>query len=337
MSWIHHLALRGRLSDRLTRRAVRRRTLARPDRAEKDAIPPADGRSGLLEQTRVPTLWSPGTAPRSVPDEMARLVLHDHGLEAAAHWPIWAKDLAAAEKEMLGLIAERAALRPDQRVLVVAGRRDAVGSYLTEQLGGEAVVVWTSHQEDAQRIGDDAGRRGLGEMEIRAGKLVETVEEAGFDRIVAIESLPPDADPRAFLGDLASRLRPGGRLFLQLACHRRYAYTLSRVEARWLDLEADVLVPATDLGPRLTPNLVLHHHWELSGEHYERTFRARRRQLEERRSEIADAMAPALGNAAARRTLDRWRLSLLARETMFGTRGGQEWWISHYALDHPLP
>lgn len=336
MSWIHHLALRGRLSDRLTRRAVRRRALARPDRAEKEAVAPADGRSTLLEQTQVPALWGPGTAPRSVPDEMTRLVLGDHGLEAAAHWPIWAKDLATAKKEMLGLIAERAAVRPDQRVLVVAGRRDAVGSYLAEELSVD-VVVWTPHREDAQRIGGGDGRRGLGEMEIRAGRLLDTVEETGFDRIVAIESLPPDADPRAFLGDLASRLRPGGRLFLQLACHRRYDYTLSRVEARWLDLEADILVPATDLAPRLTPNLVLHHHWELSGEHYERTFRAWRRRLEERRSELVAVMAPALGDAVARRTLDHWRLSLLARETTFGARGGQEWWISHYALDRPLP
>ena len=267
---------------------------------------------------------------------MARLVLGDHGLEAAAHWPIWAKDLTAAEEEMLGLIAERATVRRDQRILVVAGRRDATGPYLAEELNVE-VVVWTPRREDARRIGEDAGRRGLGEMEIRSGQLLEAVEEAGFDRIVAIESLPPEADPRAFLGDLATRLRPGGRLLLQLACHRRHDYALSRAEARWLDLEAGVLVPATDLAPRLTPDLVLHHHWELSGEHYERTFRAWRQRLEERRPELVPAMAPALGEAAARRELDRWRLSLLARETTFGTRGGQEWWISHYALDRPLP
>ena len=161
-----------------------------------------------------------------------------------------------------------------------------------------------------------------------------TIEAGAFDRILAIEALP--AAPLSFLGALSSRLQPGGRLFLQLPCHRRYAYALSPAGARWLSLGAADLVPASDLPPLCAPDLRLERHWELSGEHYERTFRAWRRRLEQNHAELLEIATPEIGEAAARRELDAWRLALLAREAMFGLYGGQEWWVSQYALERPV-
>lgn len=320
----------------MIRRVVRRLVLAQPDQAEKAAADRPSLRLGhALERPVVPPLWRPGAMPWSPwAGNLERLVLGDRGLDAAAHWPGWAKELTAAEDEMLGLIAARAELEPGQRTLVVSDRRGAVASYLVQEVGLDP-IVWTPDRDRAAEIEAECQRRGVPEVEVCSGRLGEAVAEAAFDRILAIESLPADADPRTLLADLGARLRPGGRLFLQLACHRRYAYSLSRAESRWLGLEEGALVPAADLAPHLAPNLVLHQHWELSGEHYERTARAWRRRLEERRTELLEAAIPTLGESAARDALDNWRLSLQAREEMFGLRGGQEWWISHYALDRP--
>jgi cyclopropane-fatty-acyl-phospholipid synthase len=41
-------------------------------------------------------------------------------------------------------------------------------------------------------------------------------------------------------------------------------------------------------------------------------------------------LAQAYGPEAAAQWFERWRVFFLACAELFGYRGGQEWWVSHY-------
>jgi cyclopropane-fatty-acyl-phospholipid synthase len=77
-------------------------------------------------------------------------------------------------------------------------------------------------------------------------------------------------------------------------------------------------------------DLVIEDHWRVNGRHYAKTARAWLANLDRNRDEvdrILAAAAPDRDGAAARRA---WRVFLMACEELWGFRGGEEWFVSHY-------
>ena len=333
---IYRLAQWGRLPDPVIRALVRRALLGRLRSVVDAAGDSAAARFlGLPEADPGVELWRPNELPlwdRTA--DAAGQVLGRPRLTAAALWKTRGDDLERAEDETLGLVSQRAALEPDQDILIVSRHGLAVASHVARSLPTARVVAWAPTAAPARQPEPDARGQDAATIDIRAGVLGETLRAERFDRIICLESLPPNVPAGASLEALVLLLRPGGKLFLQLACHRRYAYRPGVRERRWLGLAVDRLVPATDLVPRLARGAALEGHWEHSGEHYERTLRVWRLRLETQRERLLhDLAADAVDRPQL--TFASWRLALLARETMFGLRGGQEWWTSHYLLSAP--
>jgi cyclopropane-fatty-acyl-phospholipid synthase len=134
---------------------------------------------------------------------------------------------------------------------------------------------------------------------------------------------------------IAGWLRPGGKLFLHVFCHRELAYPFE-AEGRneWMAryFFTGGMMPSEGLPLRFHRHLRVERQWCVSGLHYRKTSRAWLENLDSRRVEVLPVLEAAYGLSDARRWLRRWRIFFMACEELFGYRRGEEWRVAHYRL-----
>jgi len=238
----------------------------------------------------------------------------------------------------MSMQAERAQLDDGLRILDVSPGHGGLARWIRARWSNSSVTGLAATEEHRQSLVDVLSANEDEGVAIRLGNLTALGAGDQFDRIFAIEALPGDAGLDQTLRDLAGHLAPGGRMLIQLACHRKVSYRFRPGDGHELwqgTLEPGCLMPATDLLPQIRSPLPLLHHWELSGEHYERTARAWLARLEANRGTIFEQMRVATGVADPTPLYRQWRLALLATAELFGFHVGQEWWLSQYLLGAP--
>jgi cyclopropane-fatty-acyl-phospholipid synthase len=139
---------------------------------------------------------------------------------------------------------------------------------------------------------------------------------------------------RAMLARIAGWLRPEGRMFLHVFTHRStgYPFTIDG-DGDWMarNFFTGGQMPADGQILYLQDDLQVERHWRVSGEHYRRTAAAWRQNFDRN----LPALLPILQqtwNGSHRAMLHGWRTFFLSCEELFGYRGGEEWFVSHYRL-----
>jgi cyclopropane-fatty-acyl-phospholipid synthase len=95
------------------------------------------------------------------------------------------------------------------------------------------------------------------------------------------------------------------------------------------------MMPSDDLALRFQDRLRLRYRLRWDGRHYEKTANAWLANLDARRDDALAVLASTYGEADAAQWLQRWRIFFMACAELFGYRGGQEWWVSHYLFERP--
>lgn len=97
------------------------------------------------------------------------------------------------------------------------------------------------------------------------------------------------------------------------------------------------IMPSDDLLLYFQDDLVLRDHWRLNGTHYEKTAEAWLGHMDSRRAQIAPILSRAYASDEAARWFQRWRIFFMACAELWGFRGGNEWYVSHYLFDKRCP
>ena len=146
----------------------------------------------------------------------------------------------------------------------------------------------------------------------------------------------PGGDPMRNYPELMRRvagwLKPGGKLFVHIFCHKSLAYPFAdEGEDDWMARHffSGGIMPSESLLLDFQEHLEHEKTWAVDGRHYERTSNHWLANLDHNRVRALELLRATYGADAALR-LTRWRIFYMACAELFGYAGGSEWRVAHY-------
>ena len=178
----------------------------------------------------------------------------------------------------------------------------------------------------------DAGHVGNVEyMQINAEAI--PFPDNSFDCVTIAFGLRNVTDKDLALRSMLRVLKPGGRFFMHVFCHREHPYPYEDTGPDdWMShyFFAGGIMPSDDLPLRFQDRLQLHRRWRWNGRHYERTSNAWLANMDARRDEVMPILEQTYGSEAAGKWFQRWRIFFMACAELFGLDEGREWYVGHY-------
>lgn len=267
-----------------------------------------------------------------LPAEFFQRVLGPHLKYSSCYWPTSADNLGAAEEAMLQLTCERADLQDGQDVLELGCGWGSLTLWMAARYPRSRILAMSNSQSQRQWIDMQCRERGLDNVIVCTTDINAFEPGRTFDRIVSVEMLEHVRNYRALFPRLHHWLIPGGKLFVHVFTHRRFAYLFeTEGEDDWMGryFFTGGTMPSHDLLPGLAQEFRLEADWRIDGSHYQRTLEAWLALQDARKPEIMPILRLAYGPEAGR-WFQRWRVFFMACAELFGYRGGSEWGVSHY-------
>jgi len=330
----------GRVPDGLLRRLVRRRLAERLEQlgaaAGGDAA--AALRSYAAALAAGPLVIHQEAANRQhyeLPTAFFTQFLGPRLKYSCCLWPQGVGDLAAAEEAMLALTCERAGLEDGMQVLDLGCGWGSLALYIAERYPRCRVTAMSNSRTQHRHIAAACADGGSALVTPITADIASFDPGRRFDRIVSVEMLEHVRNYRELFARMSGWLAPGGRAFVHVFSHCRFAYAFSAEDPRdWMGSRffSGGQMPAHDLFQRFSDDLVTVDRWWLGGDHYARTLEAWLRLYDDRAAAIRPLLAQTYGAKAAAGWQVDWRLFLLACAETFAYDGGREWGVSHYLL-----
>lgn len=333
-------AERGRLPDCLIRRGIRLldrsrlRTEARPDiemqlAAKQDFLM----RMRQVPIARVPEM--PNRQHYEVPPEFFQRVLGKNLKYSGCLWPAGMDSLDAAEDAMLELTCRRAGLANGMDILELGCGWGSLTLWMAVHFPQSRITAVSNSVPQGRFIRESAAARRLSNVEVVTADMNHFATTQRFDRVVSVEMFEHMSNWPRLLELIYSWLNPGGRLFVHIFTHRRYAYAFETEGAdNWMGryFFTGGMIPSDDLILYCQEHLVVERHWRVNGRHYHKTAEAWLANMDSRKDLIMPVLEMVYGPSEAARWFQRWRIFFMACAELWGFRKGQEWLISHYRL-----
>lgn len=333
------LCERGLVPDVLTRYGIRRLSAQRLREEGAFDLPAADARfRALLDALRQSPIAIETAAANEqhyeVPTRFFELCLGKRLKYSSCLYPTGSEDLDAAEEAMLAMYGERAELADGQRILELGCGWGSLTLWMAERFPKAHITGVSNSRTQREHILAQAARRGLGNVEIITCDVNRLeLPDNTFDRTVSIEMFEHMRNYQHLLGNVSRWLKPGGKLFVHIFCHRSLMYPFeTQGDDNWMGryFFTGGLMPSADTLLHFQRDLSIEQRWLLPGTHYERTANQWLENQDRHRDEVLSVLAQAYGAAEAARWNQRWRMFWMACAELFGYAGGNEWLVAHY-------
>jgi cyclopropane-fatty-acyl-phospholipid synthase len=333
------LAERGWIPEPLVRAGIRRLLRARlasesaryadPDLAVARFV----GRMAQSEVAPVPHLAN--RQHYEVPPEFFEIVLGRNMKYSGCLWEPGTASLDDAETAMLELTCERAGVRDGQRILDLGCGWGSFTLFAAARHPRARITAVSNSAPQGAFIRARAAARGLGNVEVITADVNRFAPAGRFDRVVSVEMFEHVRNWPELLRRVHRWLEPGGRLFVHVFAHRRFAYPFEvDGDGDWMarNFFTGGIMPSHDLLARVGGPLEIEDRWVVPGTHYARTAEAWLARLDAGRDRAVAALSRTMPPREADLQVGRWRIFFLACAELFGFAGGDEWVVSHNLL-----
>ena len=270
-----------------------------------------------------------------LPTDFFRKVLGPHMKYSSGYWDTGSTDLQTSEARMLKLSCERAELENGHRILELGCGWGSLTLWMAKEYPDAQITAISNSKTQKIYIDSQAAERGLTNIEVKTVNMIsyEGEGESIFDRVVSVEMFEHMKNYDKLLSRISSWLKPEGKLFVHIFTHREYAYHYeAKDESDWMAryFFTGGQMPSDDLLLYFQDKLSIEDHWQISGEHYQKTSEAWLTRMDESSDELKPLIAETYGEADAKQWWVWWRCFFMACAELWGFQEGQEWIVSHY-------
>lgn len=337
------LAERGLLPDTVVRAGIRR-LCAR--RLTEETLVGQESTSETFQQRidslrRSPIAIETDAANRQhyeVPADFFLRCLGPRMKYSCCYYPAGNETLAEAEEAMLALYADRAELADGQDILELGCGWGSLTLWMGEHYPNARITAVSNSRSQREFILARCRERGLQNIRVITSDVNELrLPETQFDRCVSIEMFEHVRNYEILLSRIAAWLRPRGKLFVHIFCHRDLMYPFSSEgEDNWLGRHffTGGLMPSADTLLWFQRELGIEKRWLIDGRHYARTAEQWLQNQDANKSALMAVLESQYGNTASL-WFQRWRMFWMACAELFGYAGGDEWLVAHYRFVRP--
>jgi cyclopropane-fatty-acyl-phospholipid synthase len=332
---------RGLVPDSVIRAGIRRLCRQRlKDVSAHDPEASGEAMENFIHQMSMsPIALTPELANKQhyeVPPAFFDSVLGSSNKYSCCYWNDDVRDLDEAECAALESSCKRAGIENGMSILDLGCGWGSLSLWIAEQFPRCTVTAVSNSMPQRRFIERQAHQRGLHNLEVQTRDMNDFHAGQSYDRIVSVEMFEHLRNYREMFRRVSSWLKPDGRFFMHIFCHRSCVYEfLDEGPSDWMSRHffAGGMMPADDLPVRFQEHLRLLHRHRWSGTHYEKTANAWLKNLDVRREEILPLMEETYGQKNAEKWFHRWRIFFMACAEMFGYDNGREWYVGHYVFD----
>lgn len=334
------LAERGWVPDFLMRFGIRRLLRARLQEQKNQADRDPTAKTAFYGQLcKEPIAVQTDDANRQhyeMPAEMFRFILGRRLKYSCCLYPSGTESLTQAEEAMLELTCHRAEIRDGMSILELGCGWGSFSLWLAERFPNARIVAVSNSASQKAYIEQQAKQRGLRKITILTENLTNFSIQERFDRVVSVEMFEHMRNYQLLLNRVAQWLKPEGKLFVHIFCHRYFAYLFeTNTDADWMARHffTGGIMPSRDIFSHFNEHLQVAAEWEVNGNHYAKTCEAWIANQDRNRQEILKVLRNYLPAELVALQYRRWRIFFMACAELFRFSEGEEWKIGHYLLE----
>lgn len=323
-------------------RGLLRQRLAEIEANDCEAV--AKAKQAFIEQMdRAPIAALPEKANEQhyeveVPVAFFEHVLGQHLKYSCCYWGDGAETLGEAEAAALSITCKRAQLEDGMRILELGCGWGALSLWIAALYPHSIVTAVSNSHSQGSYIRHQAAQLGLSNLEVITADMNDFSTNQCFDRILSVEMFEHMRNYRGLLARIHGWLKPAGKFFMHIFCHRDVPYTFEdRGPSDWLSryFFSGGIMPSDDLPLHFQEHLRCLKHWRWDGRHYERTANAWLANMDANEDLVRPILAGLYGQESGDQWWTRWRIFFMACAELFGYEQGQQWWVSHYLFERP--
>ncbi|MEQ8206180.1 MAG: cyclopropane-fatty-acyl-phospholipid synthase family protein [Woeseia sp.] len=268
-----------------------------------------------------------------VPAAFFAEILGTHRKYSCGYWSAGTDDLEVAEAESLRISCERAGIEDGMSVLDLGCGWGSLSLWIASRYPRCEVLAVSNSRSQHDYIVAEAERRELTNVEVRVDDMNDFAAERTFDRIVSVEMFEHMRNYGKLFSRIATWLRPEGRFFMHIFCHRSTPYEfIDKGPRDWMSRHffSGGIMPSNDLPLLFQDDLKLAERWRWSGQHYARTANAWLWRMDLCQNKLMPILRETYGSTQAQIWWVRWRMFFMACAELFDYNNGEEWYVGHY-------